>query len=404
MIKPELLPDENERQELIDSLSFLKDQADQQVKDIVDLTSKFCDVPIVLVTVITEDRQDRYIHYGLDGSSDARDESFCGHTIMQNDLMEVENAHMDARFVDNPLVIGDPNIVFYAGRPIWVKGHKIGALCIIDRKPRKLTPLQRDFHRIMTQQVEQIFSQKAFMEGYLAILNKLEITSTLMEENLRKFKEVISAISHDAIAPVRNLKSLFDITKDDKDFDLKDVLDDIDESLVSSESLLLNLMEWGVKLADSQQTEASNLDLNEMMHSIAFELKPELDLKENILEYEQVRGNIFSEEHKIRFVIRNLIKNSNKFTECGKIRIRSWEDDEKMWIEVEDNGIGMTADKVEMLNNSRRLQSSAGTKGEKGFGMGLSLVFSFIESMGGDLKISSKSGSGTLCTLSLPRL
>lgn len=399
-----MLPNEQERQEVINSLEFLQQQADSQVKDIAQLTAKFCDIPIVLVTIVNETRQNFYVQYGLSGDSTSRDESFCGHTILQDDLFEVNNAQEDVRFHDNPLVSGDPNIVYYAGHPIRVKGHKIGALCMIDRKPRDLSPLQKEFHLIMTHQVEQIFSQKAFVEGYLSILNKLELTSSMLEDNLKKFRDVISAISHDAIAPVRSLKSLVDISKEDETVDFRYFLEDIDKSLLSSESLLTNLIKWGVNLADAKDQDVASFDIAEMMSAIAFELRPEVDLKRNRVELEGNPVSISVDEHKFRFIIRNLIKNSNKFTDDGLIRIKWWEDSGKLWISVKDTGVGMDAEMLAKLNDNRELESNEGTRGEKGFGLGLRLIFSFVDSLGGEMKIDSEPGEGTVCTLSLPRL
>ena len=74
----------------------------------------------------------------------SRDAAFCAHAVLGNELMEVPNALDDERFHDNPLVIGDPHIRFYAGMPLRLKnGICIGTLCVIDRVPRVLSDLQR---------------------------------------------------------------------------------------------------------------------------------------------------------------------------------------------------------------------------------------------------------------------
>ena len=68
-----------------------------------------------------------------------RDISFCGYTIMKPELFVIEDASLDPRFADNPLVTGEPHIRFYAGAPLSApNGHRIGTLCVVDTVPRKL--------------------------------------------------------------------------------------------------------------------------------------------------------------------------------------------------------------------------------------------------------------------------
>ena len=136
MIAPHNLPTEDKRLEVIDSLRFLSEQADKQLEDIASITARFCEVPIVLVSIVKKDTQEFFVNHGLAVQSTSREVSFCGHAILQDDVSVVEDAHADGRFSDNPLVTGEPNISFYAGYPIRVKGQKIGTLCIIDKKPR----------------------------------------------------------------------------------------------------------------------------------------------------------------------------------------------------------------------------------------------------------------------------
>jgi len=74
---------------------------------------------------------------GLEVTESPRETSFCGHAILGNDILVVSDALSDRRFYDNPFVIGDPKVRFYAGVPIVVpNGSKVGTLCLVDDKPR----------------------------------------------------------------------------------------------------------------------------------------------------------------------------------------------------------------------------------------------------------------------------
>jgi GAF domain-containing protein len=112
---------------------------------VTKLAASICAVPIAVVSLVDEDRQWFKSQCGLGGvTSTARDVSFCGHAILQQDIFEVPDTHADPRFADNPLVTGPPHIRFYAGAPLIVRnGLALGTLCVIDRKPGKLTETQR---------------------------------------------------------------------------------------------------------------------------------------------------------------------------------------------------------------------------------------------------------------------
>ncbi|SLN73959.1 Sensor histidine kinase RcsC [Oceanibacterium hippocampi] len=104
-----------------------------------------CEVPVSLITLVDAERQWFKSRFGLGVSELPRDTSFCGHTILGREILEIPDALEDKRFHDNPLVVGEPNFRFYAGVPLTTPdGHNIGTLAVIDRVPRLLTAEQRD--------------------------------------------------------------------------------------------------------------------------------------------------------------------------------------------------------------------------------------------------------------------
>lgn len=110
---------------------------DLGVEEPIGLARRLFDVPVVLVSLVSRERQFFPGKVGLDLCGTERAESFCAHAIAMRDVMVVPDALLDPRFADNPLVIGPPGIRFYAGAQLRsTDGHAIGTLCIIDRKPR----------------------------------------------------------------------------------------------------------------------------------------------------------------------------------------------------------------------------------------------------------------------------
>jgi GAF domain-containing protein len=140
MQAPSLPPNEHQRIAALERLLAHVDRGDQRYRQIVEYAATEFDVPICLFTVVGAGRQEFLAQVGMTQHSTARDVSFCGHAILKPEVMVVQDALADARFFDNPLVTGNPNIRFYAGAPLIVEGQAVGTLCIIDSRPRQLAP------------------------------------------------------------------------------------------------------------------------------------------------------------------------------------------------------------------------------------------------------------------------
>ena len=122
--------------------------------DLTELAARICEAPIALISLVDEKRQWFKSKVGVTVSETSRDFSFCSYAITQSDLFIVPDATRDKRFANNPLVISDPKIRFYAGAPlITPDGHALGTLCVIDKVPRELRPEQKEALRILAHHV-----------------------------------------------------------------------------------------------------------------------------------------------------------------------------------------------------------------------------------------------------------
>jgi diguanylate cyclase (GGDEF)-like protein len=155
-----LIPqNEQERLETLKSLNILDTPPQERFDRITRLAKRLFGVPIALVSLVDTNRQWFLSAYGTDAKETSRDISFCGHAINQEDILAVPDTLQDPRFHENPLVSGDPNIRFYAGRPISVGNNsKIGTLCLIDQTPRQFSQDDEALLNDLAEMVEQEFS------------------------------------------------------------------------------------------------------------------------------------------------------------------------------------------------------------------------------------------------------
>lgn len=143
MKEPALPANEADRIEALRSLGLLDTPPEERFDRVTRAAMRAFNVPIALVTLVDMNRQWFKSCIGLDVSETPRTVSFCGHTILSNKPLIIEDALEDQRFRDNPLVTGEPHIRFYAGQSITARnGYNVGSLCIIDQKPRRLKPFQ----------------------------------------------------------------------------------------------------------------------------------------------------------------------------------------------------------------------------------------------------------------------
>ncbi len=144
-MKAPAIPD-NEAQRLADLYEYgiLDTPAEKIFDEVAELAATICGTEIGAVTLVDRDRQWFKAEHGIRLGQTTRDESVCGHAILETELFEVRDTQEDERFVGNPVLSGNPAIRFYGGsRLLSERGNAIGMLCVMDTRPRELSPQQR---------------------------------------------------------------------------------------------------------------------------------------------------------------------------------------------------------------------------------------------------------------------
>lgn len=157
--KAVLPQDEEARLEAVHRLGLLDTAAEERFDRHTRIAAAALDAPIALVTLVDRDRQWFKSHQGFDFSETPRDIGFCSHAILEDAPLVVPDALQDDRFAENPAVVGDPRVRFYAGIPLRdAGGSRVGALCIVDHKPRNLSVAQvrmlQDIARLVEEELK----------------------------------------------------------------------------------------------------------------------------------------------------------------------------------------------------------------------------------------------------------
>ena len=142
---------------------ILDTDPDPAFDDLVKTASAVAEMPISLINLVDEHRAWFKAKRGIEIDGTSRDLSFCSHAILADAPTIVEDTTSDVRFSDHPLVIRAPNIRFYAGFPLVSKeGYVLGALCVIDRVPRKLTTKQIEVLQLLAKLAVSLIERNHF--------------------------------------------------------------------------------------------------------------------------------------------------------------------------------------------------------------------------------------------------
>jgi len=179
---------ESARVAALDRYAILDTEPEQTFDDLVALAAYVCKAPIAMLSLVDDHRQWFKSKVGVEIHETPRETSFCAHAIQQQDLFIVPDTRNDVRFRDNPMVLDEPHIRFYAGAPlINEEGFALGTLCVIDRQPRELDEAQK---------------------GALKSLSRLALGQMELRQNLKLLKDALNDRTREEHARGLELKRL----------------------------------------------------------------------------------------------------------------------------------------------------------------------------------------------------
>ncbi len=249
-----------------------------------------------------------------------------------------------------------------------------------------------------------------------------QVTNTLLTKQKKQLKiqhgelEILNAtkdkffaiISHDLRGPVNSFKGLTTIMRmsvaEKKYSELLKMTDMLDKASNQLSMLLNNLLDWAVNQQGKFPYKPESVSLGELVQAVIHTSKSHADAK-NIEIKVSLTGNIIAwiDINSVNTILRNLMNNALKFTpQGGMIEILGHIEKDDVIMMVRDNGVGISNEKLATLFSMSKLTSTQGTEGEIGMGLGLKLVYEFVEMNKGSISVESEEGVGTTFTVRLP--
>ncbi len=353
MIEPIPHKRESDRMAELYSVCILDTFAEEDYDDLTTLAAEICNSPVSLITFVDENRQWFKSRVGLNVTETPRSVSFCGHTINEeNDCLIVENALVDERFSDNPIVRDEPRVIFYAGIKLMMNNLPLGTICVIDHKPNSLTDTQLACLKALGRQVERLLELR---------LSKKELEASLEEKDL-----LYSELKHRTKNNLQLITSLIGI-KARKSID-SDRLNDIIKMIIAMSrvyEISYSGEEKGSLRVDHYIKDVANLF--EVDSEITFKLKLDAgDLSEREALY-------------VGLILNEAITNSKKHADSDDLIIQivfKNREDGKSLI-ITDNGPGFPED----INN------------DDSYPHGIALIQSMAKQIDGEISFRSEGGA-----------
>lgn len=392
MKTPEIPSNEILRLKALKEYSILDTLPEKEYDDITQLASQICGTSISTISLIDEKRQWFKSKVGLGIDETSKEISFCGHAIMEPDkIFTVKDSRLDARFQDNPLVIGEPHVIFYTGVPlVSQEGFALGTLCVIDDQPKELNQDQLLALKALSNQVVSLFELRKSKIQLERLTNDLEIRN----KELEKFARVAA---HDIKSPLNNISGLTEILLHQYSAVLDDEGKMMMQMLDTSSQTLRDLVDGILEHSKSDFILTENrsvFNLNKLVNQC-------IDLLDNRKEYRFIK--IFEEcliavnKVALQQILLNLMSNAIKYNDKAKIEI-TIEFSEGLHFynfKVIDNGVGIDKKYQDKIFDIFEIVTNEDRFGKKGTGIGLSTVKKLVEGLGGKIHVSSVLGENT---------
>lgn len=388
---------ETERLAALKRYNILDSLPEYAFDDATKLVSYICAVPIAHISFIDETRQWFKSEIGIGVSEVPREISFCRYTILDSEMVEIGDTHLNERFKDDPNVVDGFKVRFYAGIPLTTPdGYNIGTICAIDHISKELNENQKNALSIVAKHIiNQLELRTKNLE--LAAQKKIAQRAVLAKDSF------LANMSHEIRTPLNAIIGFTDLLAQTRlDTIQRDYINSVQ---IAEENLLLIVND----ILDLSKIESGNLTIDAYPFNLKNTLKHIYDLLKvkvpanvefNLFLDADMPKMVIGDQGRLNQILVNLAGNSLKFTEEGEVTVsvkKTAETDENysLRFSVKDTGIGIPEKKLKTIFERFTQAEESTTRKFGGTGLGLNIVKQLIELQHSEIQVKSKLGHGS---------
>jgi signal transduction histidine kinase len=415
---------ENARLQALRELDILDSAAEERFDRLTTLAATAFRAPIVMVSLVDQDRVWFKSKVGVQATEVPRDGSFCGHAIRGESVLVVPDARVDPRFSASPLVLDAPRVRFYAGAPLRTRGGQcVGTLCLIDDQPREFTAddqaqlaylagmavqeaelralqLRLARERTAREQVERVVDETSA---------QLFDARTSAEFANRAKTEFLANMGHELRTPLNGIIGFTQLLLQDICGPLqprqREYLGDVERSAlrlldVFNQILAISSLELGRTRLHKEPIEPA--EVLEMVRTAARETALRCRVALAIV-CEPGLASFEADRAAVQEILLSLVKNALKFSPPGaRVDVSARVAGDSIEFLVEDRGAGIPADKLPFVFEPFVQAESGLDRRFEGAGLGLPIARGLAEAHGGSVTLESEVGVGTRAHVRLP--
>jgi signal transduction histidine kinase len=354
------------------------------------ITRFACDVlgtPVALVSLVDLDRQWFKSCVGLEETETRRGESVCAHAIRQDRVFEVHDLAADGRFAEFP-VVTEAGLRFYAGHPISApSGHKVGTLCVLDRRPRSFTRAER----------RRLADLATWVELECAVVQAM-----LAAQDAERAKDDFTAVvSHELRTPLTSVHGSLELLATGRFGAVPEQAERLVRIAADNAARLVRLAD---EVLDLSKVRAGRLGLRAESVNLAGVVEQAVHAVEGVAERAGVElavldcaVDVRGDADRLVQVVTNLLGNAVSVSQPGQ-RVEVWCERGELLarVHVRDHGPGIPPEELERVFQPF-VQLRPG-----GAGLGLAITRGIAEAHGGSVSAVSVPGEGAEFVVTLP--